>query len=260
MAKNITALKSENTSVATVTEPNLPVGGFDYTQLDSATADVLRQAAHQIRSFERNAAQAMITIGKTLLGIRDQLDHGQFGAWLKAEFNWTARTAQNYMRAAEIFGTKCETISHLPATLIYRLAAPSTPKQIQDKVVADLEAGKSIDHRALKKEITVSRQKADSSDELRRAEKAYQKAKLILAKLPPGEQCQLLRLLESHWVRRFLIEDMRKSARAPGEQLKRQDSQFEAAGTYSSSIHEMAGPGRRRSVSIHEVPGSEVVE
>jgi hypothetical protein len=48
------------------------------------------------------------------------------------------------MRAAEVFGAKCETVSHLPAKTIYRLASPLIPAAVRDEVVRRLEDGGRI--------------------------------------------------------------------------------------------------------------------
>jgi hypothetical protein len=47
------------------------------------------------------------------------LPHGQFGPWLATEFGWTERTAQRFMRAVEVFGSKADTVSVLEPTAIY---------------------------------------------------------------------------------------------------------------------------------------------
>jgi hypothetical protein len=254
MAKNVTALKSENPSVATVTEPKPFLSGFDYTQVDSTKAESLRKAADLIRSEKNRWGRAVIIIGQTLLGVKAQLEHGHFGPWLKAEFKMSERTAENYMSVAKEFGSKSETVADLPLKLLYSLAAPSTPSRIRQKVTADLETGKSIDARAVTKEIAVSSKKVPS-DKLRRAEKAAHKAALILVKLPPDERQQLLRLLAVSGIRSFLDDAILK-CEASQRSGNCEDSYEEP--TYCRSIHEMGGPGRGLPKSIHEVPESKV--
>lgn len=61
------------------------------------------------------------------------------------------------MRVAAVFGDKTETVSLLPATLLYKLAARSTPVEIAAEVVQQLEAGKTIDPRAVKAKIAAAR-------------------------------------------------------------------------------------------------------
>src|SRR4051812_12481771 len=63
----------------------------------------------------RRRTEAMLEIGRDLLEMKELLGHGQFLAWLHAEFGRIDRTAENYMQAARCFGDKPEIISHLPS-------------------------------------------------------------------------------------------------------------------------------------------------
>jgi hypothetical protein len=134
-------------------DPNPPLTGdllplrraFDYAALPAAVATQAQAAAQRIRAHHQDQITAIIEIGHDLLVIKQQVKHGQFGAWLDAEFSMAERTAQNYMRAATAFGTKTALISDLPPTAIYTLAAPSTPAPVKDAVVARLEAGERLE-------------------------------------------------------------------------------------------------------------------
>lgn len=175
-------------------QPRTPLWCFDYAQLDTSTADVLHRAANQIRSYQRSVARTIISVGAVLVDVKTRLDHGQFGLWIRAEFDWSERTAQNYMRAAEVFGSKSETVADLPPAFIYKLAAPSTPTNIRDKVVADLEAGHPVDCRAVTTKIEQSRSHG-LLDKLESTNGAAQEAIAILATIPIAQQKKLLRLL-----------------------------------------------------------------
>lgn len=115
---------------------------FDYAGVDAASAAVARNAATMIRSRFRDGVQVFVEIGETLIAVKAAIGHGNFLPWLHAEFNWTERNAQNYMITAERFGTKCETISYLPPTVIYKLAA--APDTVRDPIVKRLEAGDKV--------------------------------------------------------------------------------------------------------------------
>ena len=82
--------------------------------------------------MSRTAAD-IIEIGRDLIAVKDRLPHGDFMRWMEAEFGMTDRTDRNFMRVADRFPGKSETVSDLTATVLYALAAPSTP----DEVVAD---------------------------------------------------------------------------------------------------------------------------
>jgi hypothetical protein len=157
MAKNVTAINAENTSVATASENPAHFGGFDYTKMNPSTADFLRGAATVIRSCQEGWAREVIRIGTYLCGAKVHLPHGQFGDWLKAEFEMSERTAENYMSVARKFASKSETVSDLPPSLLYKLAAPSTPDTIVAKVIEDIKAGDPVDRQAVLKEINAHR-------------------------------------------------------------------------------------------------------
>ena len=137
---------------------------------------------------------SIISIGAKLRSVKAHLDHGQFGSWLSGEFGWSERTAQNYMRLAEVFGTKSETVAGLPPTLIYTLAAKSTPNEIREKVIADLEVGREIDCKAVMAKIKQSRP-STLLERDSRISRSVEKARSILGKLPADDADRLLQLL-----------------------------------------------------------------
>jgi hypothetical protein len=122
-----------------------PRRAFDYSALPATIATHVRAAADRIRARHQNQIIAMIETGYDLLAIKKQFKHGQFSAWLHAEFAMTERTAQKYMRAATELGTKTEIISDLPMTTVHTLSAPSTPVPVRQAVVTRLEAGERLD-------------------------------------------------------------------------------------------------------------------
>lgn len=73
------------------------------------------------------SAQDIIEIGRDLIAAKKSLGHGRFLAWIDAEFKMTDRSALSFVRVAQLYGDKSEIISDLPPTVLYALAAPSTP-------------------------------------------------------------------------------------------------------------------------------------
>jgi hypothetical protein len=104
--------------------------------LTPAQLALAARAAQRIREYQRTSTAAMLEIGKLLNEVKAELPHGEFGRWLEGEVGWTQRTAQNYMRAAEAFIGKSETVSHLPPVTLYRLAAPSIPEGVREGALA----------------------------------------------------------------------------------------------------------------------------
>jgi hypothetical protein len=99
--------------------------GFDYSLLEAQVAKQARSAADRIRERVKKTVEDIIEVGNDLLAVKEALEHGHFGAWLRAEFGWTDRTARNFMAVAEQFGGKTETLSEMKIdpTAAYLLAA-----------------------------------------------------------------------------------------------------------------------------------------
>jgi hypothetical protein len=112
---------------------------------DCQSADAVKQVCADIHCRISKLVHDVFAIGHDLHRLKKLLPRGEFGAHIKQEFNWSARTAQNYMNAATEFSGKSEIVSHLPQKLIYELAAPSTPPEVRNEVLSKLEAGENLD-------------------------------------------------------------------------------------------------------------------
>src|SRR5205807_2289524 len=108
---------------------------FDYTALDTEVQDFVKVRATDIHRRLKRTAEDIIAIGQALIEVKARLEHGQFGNWLQSEFGMTDRHARNFMNVAGRFADKTETVSDLPATVLYLLAAPSTPDEIVEQVI-----------------------------------------------------------------------------------------------------------------------------
>ena len=138
---------------------------FDYAALNDPAAEAgVRRSAALIRDLQR---ATVVDIGRELLAVKERLPHGQFIDWIEAEFGWGRRTAFNYMQAAAVFGDKWETVSHLPAAVIYKLSAPSTPSVVVDTVLKEVGPGKVISPRNV--EALIDRVGANEARVKRRA-------------------------------------------------------------------------------------------
>ena len=117
---------------------------FDYQSLRPEVAAEARAVAARVRASHQRTVIAILEMGRDLLAVKASLGHGRFGQWLEAEFGGVARTAQNYMRAAQSFADKSELVSHLPPATVYALAAPSTPGEVRGEIVERLRAGERL--------------------------------------------------------------------------------------------------------------------
>ena len=79
------------------------VVGFNYDVLEAKVAEQVRSSADRIRERVKKTVEDIIDVGNDLLAVKEALPHSQFGPWLKAEFGWSERSAQNFMSVAEKF-------------------------------------------------------------------------------------------------------------------------------------------------------------
>src|ERR1700730_8676906 len=140
---------------------DLVVIGFNYDLVEPKVADKLRSMADRIRQKVKKSLENIIEIGNDLTAVKEELPHGEFGPWLKAEFGWGERMAQNFMSVAERFGTKTEIIADLTIepTAAYLLAAPSVPDEARQMAVERAEAGEQITTSVAKEIVAETRKK-----------------------------------------------------------------------------------------------------
>ncbi len=146
-------------TVAKQPKGELVVIGFNYDLLETKLADKVRSAADRIRERIKKTVEDIIEVGNALLAVKEALPHGQFLPWLKAEFGWSERSAQNFMSVAEQF--KSAKIADLPIqpSAAYLLAAPSVPDEAREKAVEKAEAGEEITFAAAREIVAEARKK-----------------------------------------------------------------------------------------------------
>ena len=109
---------------------------FEYDVLDVETRQFVQQKADETHGLLKRTAEHIIRIGQNLQAVKAKLPHGQFLAWVQVEFGMSRWTAQNFMRVAENLGDKWGNFHHLPASILYELATPSTSEAILEQVQA----------------------------------------------------------------------------------------------------------------------------
>jgi hypothetical protein len=147
--------------VAKQPKGELVVIGFNYELLETEVAEQARSSAERIRQKVKKTLESIIEVGQDLVAVKDALPHGQFGPWLKAEFGWGERMAQNFMSVAGAFGTKTEIIADLAIqpTAAYLLAAPSAPDEARLAALERAEAGEQITSAVAKEILAETRKK-----------------------------------------------------------------------------------------------------
>lgn len=80
-----------------------------------------------------------------LTAVKDDLPHGHFLPWIAAEFEMSRQTADNFESVYARFGKdKVLNFSIFKPSVLYALAAPSTPETVIDKAVAKAESGEKV--------------------------------------------------------------------------------------------------------------------
>ena len=141
----------------------IEVVGFDYSTLPAEDAAVARDAVVRIRLRTTGMIQHIIEVGQDLIDVKKRIGHGKFLKWMDAEFKMTERTAQRFMAVAEKFGAKYDIVSDLSPSVLYELAAPSTPDETIDEIVGQARAGNRVtvaEVKKLKKDIKAAREEA----------------------------------------------------------------------------------------------------
>ncbi|SHF04384.1 Protein of unknown function [Kaistia soli DSM 19436] len=132
------------------------VATFDYHSLGLDDTGSIREAAARIRLRMQRSASDIIEIGRDLHFVKAELGHGKFLAWIEAEFGMSRQSAERFMAVADRFGAKMLTLGNLPVTALYELAAPSTPDDVVEDVLARAGEGdptSAVEIKRLKKEL-----------------------------------------------------------------------------------------------------------
>lgn len=108
--------------------------------------DLVLGATERIHVRMRRTAEDLIMIGKDLSLIKENLDHGLFGEWVSQNFEMTHRTANNFINVYLRFEDSISELDHIKPSILYQLAAPSTPDEVVEKVI-------DMDHSPTVKEL-----------------------------------------------------------------------------------------------------------
>jgi hypothetical protein len=124
----------------------------------------LAEHARAIHELVRRTREDIIAVGRHLAEAREQVDHGEWLAWLEAEFGWSDETARRFIN---VFKLSCDAKFHtcveldLPLRVLYQLAAPKA-EAAREEIVDRLEAGEEVT-RAVVDEAIARRKVVDSA-------------------------------------------------------------------------------------------------
>lgn len=172
---------------------------YDYSLIPAEQRESVQAAAVDIVRAGRRAQDDLMRIGQRLLGVKETLEHGQFEDWCATEFQMSARTARNMMNVARTFTDKTETVSVLSDSVMYLLAAPSTPEAARVEVIEQARAAG----------------KSPTKIEVQETIRKYQPAYATVAQLE-----EIVRETAARWYREetpaYAVSDMRAAARVRG--------------------------------------------
>lgn len=117
-------------------------------------------ATERIKLRLRRTAEDIVAIGKDLIVIKEQLQHGEFLPWIEREFEMGEQSARNFMNVASRFGANPQLLGISPSAL-YELAAPSTPPEVVQQITAKARDGESVsvaEVKDLKKQLKQAQQ------------------------------------------------------------------------------------------------------
>ncbi|CCV03323.1 hypothetical protein MESS2_1030180 [Mesorhizobium metallidurans STM 2683] len=144
--------------------------------------ETLEEATNRIhanvKAIEASAAvirKRAIEIGRDLATVKKH-KHGEFGNYLKAEFQMSVRTAQNYMGVAEFVEVNPDTIDvDLPLSALYALAHASVHPDFLEDVKAAIKNGTIPKTGAGVKKAIAAQHAADNVVAMMPADQAGQK-------------------------------------------------------------------------------------
>jgi DNA repair exonuclease SbcCD ATPase subunit len=173
---------------------------FDYSLLDEDKRVRVQVKTESIRVRLKRTAEDIIATGQDLIDVKKDLGHGLFQDWLKSEFDMSYPTANNFMNAAERFGDKTLNFRDLSVSVLYLLAAPSTP----DTVIERVQSG----------EIP------PTLEDIRKAKAELRQAKIAEAKAQADFQAAQQRLLNLQETSQSQIDDLTKQINDLEEEIK----------------------------------------
>ncbi|WP_315792685.1 DUF3102 domain-containing protein [Bradyrhizobium sp. SZCCHNRI1002] len=113
----------------------------------------LDQIAKKVRAHLHRGTCEYLEAGRWLTEAKCKCEHGQWMPWLNDNFGLSDRMAQHLINATSKFGANAKRVSDLPQRVVFLLAAPSTPEEVVDDVIAEAKAGKPVTTATVKKKI-----------------------------------------------------------------------------------------------------------
>jgi len=113
-------------------------------ELEPVDQKVVYEATERIQAAIRTSAEYIIQIGKDLIEIKIRLQHGNFEKFIEENFEFSTRSALNFMQVYKRFGQN-EIVSDLISpTSLYTLVGPNVPPTVIDRAIETMGAGQKV--------------------------------------------------------------------------------------------------------------------
>jgi len=116
----------------------------------------LAKIARQIKTAKRQAVQAILVIGESLIEARTLLadhDGGSYGKWLQS-CGLSRPSAHRYICAFQVFGGCVSEIQRIETQAVYLLSAPQTPKEAVDDALEVVQGGGNVTAKTARQILT----------------------------------------------------------------------------------------------------------
>ncbi len=123
---------------------------------------VALEAAAKIKLHGQRAAESIVAIGEELARVRDTIaSDDTFEAWIKAEFDWSRRSAYRFVSVAENRANLAREDLHLvDVSALYVLNSPSTPEPVREIAREQAADGVRVTHADVKAHVDRFREQA----------------------------------------------------------------------------------------------------
>lgn len=140
---------------------------FEYDILPPQKRASVKKITLEIRANLRKTVRTIWEIGKSLVEVRSQVETCQFNLWLRAEFDWSRRTAYNFISVYEAFpdfSSANFAQVNISISALYLLATPSIHKATRSRIMDQALSGEYISHKVVQKAIEEDKNKQVDND------------------------------------------------------------------------------------------------
>jgi myosin heavy subunit len=138
---------------------------FDYGLLNEDDREFVQQKSDEIHGQLKRTAEGIIRIGRNLIAVKKRLEdnyggRGHYEPWLHAEFDMSHSTAKRFMQVARRFNEETNLVSSISTSVLYELAAPSTP----DIIIEQVQTGEIPPNLDAIKEAKAAQKRAEEAE------------------------------------------------------------------------------------------------